>query len=146
MPKKLTAKHELFVENYIKTKNATKAAIAAGFSEASARNQASRLMTNVHIKEAIGLKLDIIKGDVEISTKSVLAELKKGAFAEVDIKRLTHTEKLKYLEVLCKYLGILDGKGNEKPDSSDDRKGILGAISRIGKRKQKVADSSGSKD
>ena len=42
-----------FVEEYIKSPNATDAAIRAGYSEKTARSQGSRLLTNVDIQNAI---------------------------------------------------------------------------------------------
>lgn len=42
-----------FVEEYIKSLNATDAAIRAGYSEKTARSQGSRLLTNVDIQNAI---------------------------------------------------------------------------------------------
>lgn len=49
----LTEKQELFVLEYLIDLNATQAAIRAGYSARSARNQANRLMTNDDIQEAI---------------------------------------------------------------------------------------------
>lgn len=50
MRKKLKPKHQLFVNYYFELNfNQTKAAIAAGFPEAGARTQASRLLKNVDI-------------------------------------------------------------------------------------------------
>ena len=48
---KLTARQRAFVEAY--AGNATAAALAAGYSERSARSQGQRLLTNVDIKDAI---------------------------------------------------------------------------------------------
>ena len=42
-----------FVEEYIKSLNATDAAIRAGYSKKTARSQGSRLLTNVDIQNAI---------------------------------------------------------------------------------------------
>jgi len=49
----LSAKQELFVYEYLKCFNATRAAIAAGYSERSAYNQGSRLMKNDDVTRAI---------------------------------------------------------------------------------------------
>lgn len=52
--KKLTPKQRLFVESYASNGfNATKAAIAAGYSEATAYSQGSRLLKDVEIKAAL---------------------------------------------------------------------------------------------
>ncbi len=53
-----TDKQKLFVTAYVAEPNATKAAIAAGYSEKTARSQGQRMLTNVDIREAVdqGLK------------------------------------------------------------------------------------------
>ena len=53
MLKKLTPKQQLFVREYLKDLNATSAAIRANYSERTARQQASRLLSNVNIQNAI---------------------------------------------------------------------------------------------
>lgn len=51
--KKLTPKQELFVNEYLKCFNATKAAKAAGYSEKTAKQQGSRLLTNVDVDSRV---------------------------------------------------------------------------------------------
>ena len=54
MAKQLTVKQERFVQEYCANgHNATKAAISAGYSEATARSQGHRLLTNADISTAI---------------------------------------------------------------------------------------------
>lgn len=62
----LTDKQERFCREYIVDLNATRAAIAAGYSEKTARQSASRLLTNVNVqneiqqlKKAVADKLDV---------------------------------------------------------------------------------------
>lgn len=50
---KLSKRHRLFVSEYLKSMNGTKAALAIGYSEKSARVQASNLLTNPNISAAI---------------------------------------------------------------------------------------------
>ena len=47
--KKLTDKQEIFCNEYVKDRNATKAAIAAGYSESSAKQIGSKNMTNIDV-------------------------------------------------------------------------------------------------
>lgn len=47
-----------FCEHYVATLNATQAAIDAGYSEKTARQQGSRLLTNVYIKAFIDALLE----------------------------------------------------------------------------------------
>ena len=49
----LTDKQLLFATEYIKTANATQAALKAGYSENSARQQGSRLLSNANVSQYI---------------------------------------------------------------------------------------------
>ena len=49
----LTSKQERFVAEYLVDLNATRAAIRAGYSEKTAAEQASRLLTNVKVQQAV---------------------------------------------------------------------------------------------
>lgn len=49
----MNVKQELFCKSYITTKNATKAAIVAGYSPKSAYSQGARLLKNVEIQKRI---------------------------------------------------------------------------------------------
>lgn len=51
---KLTARQQAFVDAY--AGNATAAALAAGYSEKTARSQGQRLLTNADIKDAIKVR------------------------------------------------------------------------------------------
>lgn len=61
-----------FCEEYIKTNNATKAAIAAGYSERTARSQGQRLLTFVDISAYIKDRLDEINAEQIASTDEVM--------------------------------------------------------------------------
>ena len=50
---KLTVKQFIFCSEYVKDFNGTQAAIRAGYSKKTARNQANRLLTKVHIQKEI---------------------------------------------------------------------------------------------
>ncbi|UCA47030.1 terminase small subunit [Pseudochrobactrum sp. XF203] len=49
----LTAKQERFVSEYLIDLNATQAAIRAGYSEKTAQEQSSRLLSNVMVQQAV---------------------------------------------------------------------------------------------
>lgn len=68
-----------FVYQYITCWNGTKAAIAAGYSEKTARFQASRLLTNVNIKAAIDEALE----QSAMSAREVLARLSQEAAGDI---------------------------------------------------------------
>ena len=67
---KLKEKQELFCQNYFITRNATKAAQAAGYSEQSAYNQGYRLLKQPDIQDRLKeLESEVSTGlDVIIST------------------------------------------------------------------------------
>lgn len=68
----LNQKQLTFCEEYIKTNNATKAAIAAGYSEKTARSQGQRLLTFVDISAYIKSRLDEINREQIASTDEVM--------------------------------------------------------------------------
>lgn len=58
---KLTDKQELFAREYLKDLNATQAAIRAGYSEKTAQEQASRLLSNVMVQSRISeMKYEVV--------------------------------------------------------------------------------------
>ncbi|MBP3699664.1 MAG: terminase small subunit [Oscillospiraceae bacterium] len=61
-----------FCEEYIKTNNATKAAIAAGYSEKTARIKGSQLLTKINISAYIESRLDEINREQIASTDEVM--------------------------------------------------------------------------
>ncbi len=61
-----------FVHEYCVDLNATQAAIRAGYSEATAAEQASRLLKNVNVQEAIRERLDDIATVAGITAEKVL--------------------------------------------------------------------------
>lgn len=60
----MTPKQRKFADCYIKSGNATQAAIEAGYSEKTARSQGQRLLTNVDIKKYVIRRYFIL--DLEI--------------------------------------------------------------------------------
>lgn len=68
-----------FLQAYLKSGNATQAAIEAGYSEKTARSCGQRLLTNADIKAAVQRTL----GRLEISAENVLTEIAKLAFSNM---------------------------------------------------------------
>jgi phage terminase small subunit len=78
--KRLTAKQRAFVDSYIANGfNATQAALSAGYSEASAYSQGSRLLKNVEIRTAIDSFLE----ENTMSAKEVLYRLTQHARGDI---------------------------------------------------------------
>lgn len=65
----LSHKQQAFVAAYLRTLNATRAAVEAGYSEGTARQQGSRLLSNADIRAAVDAGLD----DMAMPAREVLA-------------------------------------------------------------------------
>jgi phage terminase small subunit len=125
MPKQkgLNAKQQRFVAAYRADPNATKAAIAAGYSAKTAYSAGARLLKNVEVAAALNKKLaqDVEKFD--ITGDKVLEELRAIGFADLThagIAKIAETgdlgapsaftvkcaDKLKALELLGKNLKL----------------------------------------
>lgn len=79
----LTAKQERFVAEYLIDLNATQPAIRAGYSEKTATEQGSRLLTNVKVQEAIAEGQNKTAEKLEITKERIVDELAKIAFADI---------------------------------------------------------------
>lgn len=79
----LNAKQRLFVNEYIKSRNATKAARAAGYSSKTAHSQGPRLLENAEIRAAIDKRLERAAEKAELSVAEVLKELRSIGFARL---------------------------------------------------------------
>lgn len=66
---------DAFVSEYAAHGNATRAAIAAGYKEINARRQATRLLSNVHIRERIRDEREAISRMARISVARTLREI-----------------------------------------------------------------------
>lgn len=80
---KLTAKQQMFVAEYLIDLNATQAAIRAGYSEKTAQEQSSRLLSNVMVSKAIQEAMDKRSQKTEITSEKVLSEIAKLGFADI---------------------------------------------------------------
>jgi phage terminase small subunit len=79
----LTIKQQRFVDEYLKDLNATQAAIRAGYSKKTADQQASRLLTNVKVREYLAERQDDRSKRTEITQDMVLRELAKIGFSDI---------------------------------------------------------------
>lgn len=80
---KLTAKQAQFVEEYLIDLNATQAAIRAGYSPNTAKEQGSQLLTKLHIQEYLAERAAARAARTEISQDRVLKELARLAFLDI---------------------------------------------------------------
>lgn len=79
----LTAKQQRFVAEYLIDLNQTQAAIRAGYSEKTAAEQASRLLTNVKVAEAIQAAMKARSERTQIDADWVLKRLARDATADL---------------------------------------------------------------
>jgi phage terminase small subunit len=88
---KLSRRQELFVAEYLKTSNAAKATIAAGYSVKGANVQGSRLLANVNIRDRVqqkttktldklGISAEYILGSAKIVHDKAIEELNSKGF------------------------------------------------------------------
>jgi phage terminase small subunit len=139
---KLTDKQKRFIEEYLIDLNATQAAIRAGYSEKTAQEQSSRLLSNVIIQDAIKeaqnkrssrvqiTQDDVIRMLIENIEKSsgtkqvVITQTRKsedGGFVGDDVAQFVYEPSSvnKALELLGKHLGMfkdkLDVTSGDKP-------------------------------
>lgn len=77
----LTDKQKAFIDAYLTTWNATKAAIKAGYAESTAYSQGSRLLKHVEIAEAIRQRIEESKLSADETLLS-LAEIARGDMSD----------------------------------------------------------------
>ncbi len=111
MPKKrLTPRQKAFRDNYVVNPNATKAALAAGYSPSSAGNIGSELMGKPEIREAIAAKQQSVAEKLGITAEYVLGGIQKvikGCEQDVyQAKDGRPTAILKGKELLGKHLRL----------------------------------------
>lgn len=108
----LSERQKLFVEYYLANGfNATQAAISAGYSAKTAREQSSKLLTKLNIQKAVGKEQEKTSKKLEITRESLIEELLEiksrcldeepsaGKFAQ-------YNPALKAIEQIAKMLGL----------------------------------------
>jgi len=118
----LNEKQEQFCQNYVLSRNATKAAKAAGYSQASAYNQGHRLLQEERIQE----RLKELTNEM-VTNVDVINEIEKQY--EVARNEGHGTTALKALELLSRVRGNNADVEEQTTESlEEDIKGILQAL------------------
>ena len=106
MSKKLTARQLKFTREYAVDGNGTQAAIRAGYAPKSARIEASRLLTNVNVGNAVAKFQEKHRLKTEITIESLAAELEHDRDrarqldqTSVAVQATMHIAKLHGLEI-----------------------------------------------
>lgn len=100
----LNDKQQRFCEEYVKDLNATQAAIRAGYSEKTAKEQASRLLTNVNIEAEVNRLQRKVSKKVELDAAWVLRRLKK--VYKRSVEQGVYQASNKSLELIGKHLAM----------------------------------------
>ena len=77
---KVQARYDLFAREYVIDLNGTRAAIAAGYSESTATEQASRLLTKSNVKRIVDRLLAKRASKLDVTADRIIEELAKLAF------------------------------------------------------------------
>lgn len=100
----LTPKQQRFVQEYLTDLNATQAAIRCGYSEHTAKQQGSRLLTNAAIAEAIAAGQIEVAGRLGISAEKVLRDIE--ATRKAAAKDGQYASALRASELQGKHIGM----------------------------------------
>ena len=106
----LTPKQQRFVEEYLIDLNGTQAAIRAGYAVSGAAVEASRLLTNANISEAIQKQRDKLSDEATKSGRWVLERLVKEAEAIEN----SDTARISALDKLGRHHGIYETDNAQK--------------------------------
>ena len=104
---RINSRQLAFINEYVKTLNATQSAIRAGYSKNGARVQGHRLLNTPHIKERIdkGLKMRADEG-------KVVTDLIRTHLTELALdSNILPKDRLKALDLLGRYRGMWNGEG-----------------------------------
>ncbi len=132
----LSEKQRLFCNEYLIDLNATRAYMAAYPSvkkEATAAQAASRLLRNVKVAKFVQARMKDRQERTEITQDEVLKAIKEIAF-DIEVKT---KDRLRALEMLCKHLGVFDGK------DALDRKEQEARIAKLQREAQQQAGEDG---
>ena len=119
---KLTDKQRSFIEHYCSNGfNATQAAISAGYSEKTAQEQSSRLLSNVIISDAIQEFMGKATKKALITTEDIVKRLMDES--EYVGEGSSHSARIAALKTLTDYTGGFDNnkqKVESKVKTVDD--------------------------
>lgn len=109
MANKLTQKQQIFVAEYLKDLNATRAALSAGYSKATADAQGSRLLKNVKVSSEIEQKQAKRLQKLELSADFVLEGIRE-TIEECRKPPIQAMAALKGYELLGKHMKLFTDK------------------------------------
>ncbi|MDF1829972.1 terminase small subunit [Cycloclasticus pugetii] len=113
----LTPKQIRFVDEYLVDFNASRAAVAAGFSSKSAKVQGSRLLTNVNVRRLVERHQEATSKRLRITRDDVI----KGLVVAAEQARLNKdpTSMIAAMSEVSKMMGFYASKPREKTAETD---------------------------
>ena len=106
---KLTPRQLAFVEEYVIDRNATQAAIRAGYAKRTAYSQGQRLLKHVEVRAEIRARLAEREKRTQINADWVIMQI--ASIAEDACEKTA--DRLKALELLGKHLGMFERQVSE---------------------------------
>lgn len=103
---KLTKWSKRFAEEYVKDLNGTRAAVRAGYSEKTAKQQAYRLLSQYEVQQAIAKQQEEISRRTQIDQDYIVNSLRAVADSCMEADKWNPQAANKSLELLGKHLGI----------------------------------------
>lgn len=99
-------RHKIFIEEYVRTLNATQSAIKAGYNPDNARVRGSQLLSNANIRAEIEKALAQRIDSCRVDTEFILQQLKDIALNQ----RCPYKDRVKALDLLGTYLNMWSGE------------------------------------
>lgn len=129
----LNDKQASFATEYLVDKNATKAAIRAGYSPKTAASQGERLLRNAEIRAAVDAGLKRIAEETETEAQWVRRRLREEAtdFSEF----ASHSARIRALELLGKINGVFEA------DNQQQAAALVTKIELVGVRPKKQQEN-----
>lgn len=126
----LNPKQNAFAIEYIKDKNATQAAIRAGYSQKTAQRIGSELLSKPLIKQ----KIDELQKAAEVRAGITVDKIVKRINAIADDPNTAPRDRLKADELLGKYLGMFTEKVEMKGQIDTTVSKLDGILKQLGEK------------
>ena len=98
----MTTKQEAFAIEYLKDKNATQAAIRAGYSAKTARSIACEMLARPDVQEFVRVKQEEARKNATITVDGIVEQLQEIASNVLS----KDADRIRALELIGKYLGM----------------------------------------
>jgi phage terminase small subunit len=98
----LNEKRKMFVLEYMKDKNATQAAIRAGYSKKTAYSIGVQLLKDLEVQQFLKEKCDEVAAEASITATGIVEQLR--AIAQNPLAK--DSDRIRALELIGKYVGM----------------------------------------